>query len=270
MATQQAIQNVVTKKDLIQVFRKVGVTANMILEVHASLSSLGYVVGGAEAVVDALMETVTEGGTLLFATHTSENSDPSEWENPPASPDTWEKIRDGMLVHDAESSDLCAMGAIAENFRHRENVLHTTHPNVSYAAWGRYARLLTNRQSLHFPLAEESPAARLYELKGYVLLIGCDMDKVTCMHLSEYRTGCRPIIVRNACVKEQEKRIWKSYLDLDIDSDDFKNVKSGLMRKDRIKSTVLNGSEIQLFSAVDAIDEATFYFEKNSIYDLYR
>ncbi|MGN1388213.1 MAG: aminoglycoside N(3)-acetyltransferase, partial [Bulleidia sp.] len=160
---QKPIRTAVTKESLMAALQSVGVGPNMILEVHSSLSSLGYVVGGARTVVDALMELSEPGGTILMATQTADNSDPSSWQNPPAAPETWKTIRENMPAYDPEATDLSEMGAVAENFRHRAGVVSSCHPSDSYAAWGRYAKLLCNRQSMHFPLAEESPAARLYE-----------------------------------------------------------------------------------------------------------
>ena len=267
---QKPIRTAVTKESLMAALQSVGVGPNMILEVHSSLSSLGYVVGGARTVVDALMELSEPGGTILMATQTADNSDPSSWQNPPAAPETWKTIRENMPAYDPEATDLSEMGAVAENFRHRAGVVSSCHPSDSYAAWGRYAKLLCNRQSMHFPLAEESPAARLYELKGYVLLIGVDFTKVTCMHLAEYRSECRPIVINCACVQDGGKSYWKKYLNLDIDSSDFEKVRSSLEKKSMIRETMLGDCHIQLFPVNAAVDEAVRYFEKNVVYDLYR
>jgi len=267
----ELIETVITKESLTQALESVGIGRNMILEAHVSLSSLGYVAGGARTIVDAIMDLITDGGTLLMATQTADNTDPSEWVNPPVLPSLWQEIRDSMPAYNPENTDLCYMGKVAENFRHRRNVIYSNHPAVSFAAWGRYAKLLCNRQSMHFPLAEESPAARMYELKGYVLLIGTDLSTATCLHLAEYRTECRPIIIRSSCTLVDGRRNWKRYLDLDIDSSDFEKIRAQLTKKNLIREIMLNTScRIQVFPVSAAVDEATRYFEKNAIYDLYR
>ncbi|HXL37529.1 MAG TPA: AAC(3) family N-acetyltransferase [Ktedonobacteraceae bacterium] len=51
----------------------------MTLEVHCSLSKLGWVCGGPVAVVQALMDVVTETGTLLVPTHSPNYTDPANW-----------------------------------------------------------------------------------------------------------------------------------------------------------------------------------------------
>ncbi len=267
---QKKIESVVTKEALAKALKFVGLEKNMNVEVHVSLSSLGYVIGGARTVVDVLMEIITEGGTILMPTQTADNTDPSSWVNPPASPSVWQEIRDNMPAYDPEKSDLLCMGTVAENFRHRNGVISSGHPTASFAAWGRYARVLCNRQSMHFPLAEESPIARLYELKGHVLLIGADFSSATCLHLAEYRTECRPIKIASACMMHDGKRSWKRYLDLDLDNSDFEKIRPELNKKNLIRETVLNDCRISLFPVNAAVDEATVFFEKSVVFDLYR
>lgn len=260
----------VTKEMLIEALQKLGVSSNQILEVHASLSSFHNVIGGARTAVDALMELAGDTGTLLMPTQSCDNSEPSDWENPAVAPELYRTVREAIPPFDASKSDILYMGAIAENFRHRDGVIISNHPEVSYAAWGRYAKLLCNRQSLHFPLAEESPAARLYELKGNVLLFGVDFDKATCMHLAEYRCEARPIQIHGACVEGENGPVWKKYLDLDIDSEVFIKIRQIMQRKNMIKQTTIGGCKIMYFSASRAIDETTSYLERTQVYELYR
>jgi aminoglycoside 3-N-acetyltransferase len=54
-----------------------------ILLVYSSLSSLGWVNGGAEAVVLALPDVLGETGTLVVPTQFPDNSDPANWQHPP-------------------------------------------------------------------------------------------------------------------------------------------------------------------------------------------
>ena len=267
---KEIVQNPVTKDQLKAALVKLGVKKGQIIEVHTKLSSFNWIIGGAETIVDALLELEAEGGTILMPVQSGGNSEPSDWINPPVAPELYKEVRRAMPPFNPEHSDICGMGEVVENFRHREGVVISHHPNCAYAAWGRYARLLCNRQSLHFALAEESPTARLYELKGYVLLIGADFDSTTCMHLAEYRTDCRPIKIMGACMDDGKGAEWKKYLDLDINSDVFTKICTQMARKNMIREIMLGGSHIQFFSAPAAIDEATSYFEKTSVYELYR
>ena len=57
-----------TKSDLIRDLRALGIKENDTVLVHSSLSALGFIEGGAETVIEALKEIITEGGNLLFPT----------------------------------------------------------------------------------------------------------------------------------------------------------------------------------------------------------
>ncbi len=267
---KNTLYEVVTKEKLLDSLRTLGVKPGMMIEVHSSLSSFGYVVGGAKTVVDVLMEAVGKNGTLLMPTQTGDNTDPSGWSEPPAAPSLWQEIREAMPAYDPETTDLREMGAIVENFRHRAETVCSSHPSLSYTAWGRYAKLLCNRQSMHFPLGEESPSARLYELKGMVLLLGTDFSSCTCMHLAEYRTECRPIMIEEACTMINRQRVWKKFLNLDLNSDTFNKIRPLIDKNGAIHEIMIGSCRAQFFSAVTAIDAATRFFEENSVYSRYR
>jgi aminoglycoside 3-N-acetyltransferase len=252
-----------------QLADKLGVKEGQIIEVHADLNAFDYVVGGARTVVDALLELASRNGTILMATETQENSEPSEWHHD-IEPYMYQQVREAIPPYDSRTSDLSDHSAVTENFRHRPGVITTSHPQVSYAAWGRYAKLLCNHQSLNYPLAEESPAARIYELKGAALLMGCDFDQLTSLHLAEYRTDDRPIRINGACVSTAGGPMWKSYLDLHLDGKDFLAVKAAMIKKNMIRQAVIGGCRCMFFPIAPAIDEATVWLENNSIYELYR
>lgn len=260
----------VTKQSLIETLKRIGVSSGDIIEVHSRLSAFDYVVGGARTVVDALMETVTESGTILMPMQCCDNSEPSNWMNPPVAASLYREVRQSIPTFDPKTSDIPDMGAVVENFRHREGVVISSHPSVSYAAWGRYAKLLCNRQSLHFPLAEESPCARLYELKGNVLLLGAEFETCTCLHLAEYRCDCRSIKIDGACVDSGSGPVWTKYLDLNTDCSVFTKVRALMARKNMIRDTMHGGCHIQYFPAAQAIDETTQYLEKSTVFELYR
>ena len=266
----EPIRSAVTKESLINGLRGIGVSGNMILEVHSSLSSFGFVAGGARTVVDALLEIASEGGTILMPLQESSNSEPSAWSNPPLSPELWDEVRENTPPFSPQFSDIPHMGSIVENFRNRPGVIFSDHPSAAYAAWGRYAKLLCNKQSLHFSLAEESPTAKIYEMKGFVLMLGTDFDACTCMHLAEYRSDCRPIGIHGASIQGTDGPVWKQYLDLDIDSADFDKIRPVMEKKRLINETDIGKCHVRFFSANTAVDEAVKYFEKTIVYDLYR
>ena len=60
----------ITKERITEVISHYGIGRGDVVALHSSLSSMGEVIGGAETVVDAFLETVGDRGTLLVPTFT--------------------------------------------------------------------------------------------------------------------------------------------------------------------------------------------------------
>ena len=70
-AIEERIGNaMLIKNELVTAFRNAGLTAGDLVLVHSSLRKLGPVEGGADTVLDALLEVLGQEGTLALPTHT--------------------------------------------------------------------------------------------------------------------------------------------------------------------------------------------------------
>lgn len=216
----------VTEAGLVDDLIRIGVSSGMVLLVHSSLSSMGWVCGGAVAVIHALETVLGKSGTLVMPAHSGELSNPAEWENPSVDESWWQTIRDAMPSFDADMTPTRGMGAIAECFRGQTGVLRSQHPQLSFTAWGKHASLIVNDHSLSYGLGEKSPLAKIYELGGSILMMGIGYDSNTSLHLAEYRAdyAFKAIKSCQGPVTENGKRKWVSFEDVDEASEDFSEI----------------------------------------------
>src|SRR5262245_8126896 len=101
-----------------------------------AMSKLGWVIGGAQAVILALLAAVGERGNLMMTTNNSGNVDPSEWQNPPVPEEWWQMIRDHTPAYNPLTTPTEGMGRVPELFRTWPGAVRSAHPAFSLAALG--------------------------------------------------------------------------------------------------------------------------------------
>ncbi|RZT16403.1 aminoglycoside N(3)-acetyltransferase [Fictibacillus sp. BK138] len=244
-----------TRSSLAEDFRNLGLKKGMTIIMHSSLKSLGWVVGGPVAVVQALMDVITEEGTLVMPAHTAHYSDPAGWLNPPVPEEWWPVIREEMPAFDPEITPTYFMGAIVEAFRTFPGVIRSNHPTESFAAWGKNKETIINGQTLDFALGEDSPLGKMYELGGHVLLIGVGYDSNTTMHLAEHRVP-NPKTEENAGPYYlYGQRVWKSFTQVSYREELFEEIGSAY---EGAGHTVIKGkagsAECRLIPQVELVD----------------
>jgi aminoglycoside 3-N-acetyltransferase len=208
---------------LVGELRQLGLAPGAVVIVHTSLSALGWVAGGAQAVVEALFEAIGPAGTVVMPTQSGQLSDPVGWDNPPV-PAAWiEAVRQGLPAFDPYLTPTRGMGQVVECFRQHRATVRSRHPLDSFAANGPAAATIVERHPLSPGLGEESPLGRLYELHSSVLLLGVSHANNTSLHLAEHRADWpgRASCTQAAPVEIDGERRWVSYADLDLDTDDF-------------------------------------------------
>ena len=237
MSERDAVQNteVPATIDSLQVdFSALGVRSGMVLLVHSSLSAMGWVCGGAVAVIIALQEILGTTGTLVMPTHSTDLTEPSQWENPPVPESWWSVIRATMPAYHPDLTPTRSMGVIAETFRKQKGVLRSAHPHHSFCAYGYQASHIIDNHSLGFGLGEDSPLARIYDLGGFVLLLGVGHDSNTSIHLAEYRAAlpAKLIVQDGAPISTAGSRRWATFENIDLDSSDFERMGEAFLGSD--------------------------------------
>lgn len=264
-AAIDSVASPVTSHAIATDLRALGLAAGMTVIAHSSLSKLGWVVGGARAVVDALVDVLGDTGTLVMPTHTSGLSEPAHWQHPPVPESWWQTIRDETPPFDPQLTPTRGMGSIVECFRHYPGVQRSRHPHESFAARGPNAAVITNDHSLEHSLSEGSPLARLYDVDASILLLGVGHRNNTCLHLSEYRADYpgKEWTSQGAPVTIDGERRWVTFDDLEGDDSDFEEIGSAFAAAGGEQAVQVGNAATRLMSARTLVDFAAEWMAAN-------
>lgn len=251
-----------TRASLAAELRGLGLRPGETLLVHSSLSSLGWVCGGAATVVTALLDALGDAGTLVVPTHSGDNSDPAQWSNPPVPEAWWAEIRAAMPPFDARTTPTRGMGAVPEAVRTWPGAVRSGHPQTSFAALGPRAATITDAHAPDCRLGERSPLARLEEAGARILLLGAGFDSCTAFHLAEYRVP-GPLEDNSFALLTPWGRRWTTVRDTVVSSDDFEDLGAAFEKDRPVLRGGVGGAEARLFDLADAVAYAEGWLAGN-------
>jgi len=161
-----------SRYQLIQDFNQAGIQSGDHLMVHASLSKIGYIEGGAETVVEVLKEIVGLEGMILMPTS-------------PIARLQLDYVLENPVLDVLRTPS--AMGKISEVFRNSDGVIRSYHPTEPVAAWGAKAYEYINEHTeKNTPYHWNSPYGKLIQHGGKILYIGVTLDNAgTHLHTLE-------------------------------------------------------------------------------------
>ena len=231
-----------TKEDFKRAFAELGLPKGAIVMVHSSLSRFGYVEGGADTVIDAILESIGEEGTLVMPALSF-----SWLGNPP-----FEKEKTPSRV-----------GAITEAFRKRKGVLRSSHPTHSICAFGPKAELIVSRHSPDEPVfSKEEAFGKLYELDAFILMLA-PLNTNTLMHMAEEWGGVPLPDFLGHIVENGERKVVKiRKAPWHVNFEPHYRI---LFRRGLIKSTKLGEEEVYLMRARDVVDVSLLNIRKNPL-----
>lgn len=192
---------IVTSEEIKSGLEKFNLSRGDRLMVHSSLSSFGWVEGGAETVIKALMELVGGEGTILM---------PSFNHGAPFN-------EDDAGVFDPLKTR-CTNGRIPDTFWRMDGVYRSLNPTHSFAAWGHDARRYTENHHLTLTMGEDSPLGLLACDGGYQINLGTSHNSTTAKHVAEtinrspclgYRTEEYPVRLPDGSIAQYRTWGWR-------------------------------------------------------------
>lgn len=186
--------------------------------VHSSLSSTGYVKGGADALVDAFLETIGNEGTLVAPV----------FGNLGVFTDTL-KNRSEAVVSDCPLGTVAAIGANAE-FICRDHRKADT-------AYGH-----------------NTPYIKIAELGGYVCLLGVDQDRNTTLHSVEALLELPYLGTQKIKLENGNEKSFKCYPG---PHRDFIGIDHVMCQNGKMKIGKIGKAVVRLMKSQDLIDTFT-------------
>lgn len=151
---------------LLPILQRFTVRRDAILIVHSAIGTLSRQGYRAEAMIEALLQHIADGG-LFMPTMT--------WRTVSREAPSWD-----------ETMTPSHTGVLTEVFRTRYAIARSIHPTHSVAGWGLAAPILLSRHHIDTtPVSNNSPYGLMRDYDAYVLMIGVGLESCTAIHLAE-------------------------------------------------------------------------------------
>jgi aminoglycoside 3-N-acetyltransferase len=227
---------ILTKNMIVSGLNRLGLAQGDLVIVHSSLSSFGFVEGGAETFVKALMEVLGPNGTIVVPTFfTFFKGEPNQ-------------------VYDIDKTP-SRMGKVTEVVRLLPEAIRSHDPIVPLAAIGPLARDIVDRDFTNC-WGKDSSFGRLLELNAWILLTGVTYNSCTMFHLVEgiaqvpYREwkDQEGYIVENG---KASQKVFKRYALKRGFNTDFNRVGLIMELRGLVRKNIVGRSTLRLFRARD-------------------
>ncbi len=231
-------KTVVTQQDIVDGLRQIGLQQGDLVQAHSSLSAFGYVEGGADTVLDALLETVGPEGTVMMPTFNHGSA----------------------KVFDIKTSP-STNGAVTEALRKRPQARRSMHPTHPYGAIGYLADQLVEGHLEAGTYDRDCPLGKLAIWGGHVLLLGVGMNSNTAFHMGETMAHCPCIGPR----LEPRKIVDAFGNVVQVWGDTFRRhspclveqaIEDHMRKRGQIKDSNIGDADIHLMRAADVIGSA--------------
>ncbi|ABL71235.1 aminoglycoside 3-N-acetyltransferase [Paracoccus denitrificans] len=253
--------------------RRLGLKPGDLVMVHASLKALGPVEGGAAGVVQALLDALRPGGTVMGY---------ASWDRSP-----YEETLNGARMDEALRRDWPAFdprtagtyrgfGLLNQFLADLPEARRSAHPDASMVAVGPLAGTLDEPHRLGQALREGSPLERFVRLGGKTLLLGAPLDAVTVLHYAEAVAdipGKRRVSYEMPMPGPDGRTIWEAATDFDSNGildcfavegqpDAVETIARAYVATGRYREGMVGAARCHLFDAQDIVAFGVDWLER--------
>ncbi len=158
----------VTKNDILQFLEDCGIRRDDKVTIHCSLRAIGPIEGGADGLIDAICDYLSEG-LFIVPTH------------------TWANVNRENPFFDVRTTEPC-IGTLAKVAAFRADGVRSLHPTHSVAVFGGgAAEYVAGEERSATPAPVGGALSRLYEENGKILLVGVGHERNTYIHAVDER-----------------------------------------------------------------------------------
>ena len=235
-----------------------GVAEGQVVMLHASVKSVGWVVGGPDTIIRAILELLTPSGTLMML---------ASWEDNPYDLAHWPEERQRKYLDECPAFDPATsradhrqMSILAEYLRTWPGACRSDHPLGSCVAVGARAAWITRDHPLNYENGPGSPLAKLCEAGGYVLLLGPLLRNITLLHHAEHlaQVPNKRIDRYRMPIIRDGKRVWVEIEEFDttrgiVDwpEDYFETIAKEYLASGKGRSGKVGGAQSYLFDGAE-------------------
>jgi aminoglycoside 3-N-acetyltransferase len=157
-----------TKESIASDLRALGIARGDAVFFHSSLKSLGWVEGGADAVIDAFLDVVGSEGLVIVPTL------------------TFTYVHGDLAKYAFDPRETPSrVGRITETLRRRPSAFRSAHPTHSIAAVGRRAEELVQGHDKTATFGKDGPYRRYIAWGAKIMFLGVNMRCNTTLHAIE-------------------------------------------------------------------------------------
>jgi len=252
-------------QELTNDFRKLGIRAGDSVMLHASVSAIGEVAGGPDAIHLALKSALTPEGTLMMYASCPRYYDELGRGN--LTPQEEREIREKLPVFDPLTARSARdNGILVEFLRTYPGSCVNAHV-ARFVFWGKQTKYLMSSQPWNYALGSDSPLERFLTLDGKIVLLGSDHDAVTFLHYVEHVADIpgKRIARYEVPVVENGCRVWRAMAEFDTSGDGvhrnwpdrfFAKIVDTLLTQTRNHGAQVGKAKTYLVSARELFDHA--------------